>query len=91
MNMTESGWYRVTYAPDCLAVRGFFAARSIGGRDRISESFRKAVGGDAYIAPAECTAYAEIYGEFDGSLGSMWASTPTRSLRILTKIDKTLL
>lgn len=53
MNMTESGWYRVTYAPDCLAVRGFFAVRSIGGRDRISESFRKAVGGDAYIAPAK--------------------------------------
>ena len=49
------------------------------------------VGVDANIAPAECTAYAEIYGEFDGSLGAMWASTPTRSLRILTKIDKTLL
>ena len=53
MYMTESGWYRVTYAPDCLAVRGVFAVRSIGGRDRISESFRKAVGGDAYIAPAK--------------------------------------
>ena len=45
------------------------------------------VGGDAYIAPAECTAYAEIYGEFDASLGSMWASTPTHvSARIRVMI-----
>ena len=35
------------------------------------------VGDDAYIVPAECTAYTEFSGKFVRALGSMWASTPT--------------
>ena len=36
------------------------------------------VGVDAHIDPAVQTDFTEIPGEFDGTLGAMWASPPTR-------------
>ena len=40
------------------------------------------VGVDAHIDPAIQTDFTEIPGEFDGTLGAMWASPPTSPLML---------
>ena len=40
------------------------------------------VSGQLPIDPADWAGFLKIFGEFDGALGAMWASTPTQRWKI---------